>query len=194
LQRDCQRRSDSRTENQMSEWHPAWQEKYPLHQREVVFKKGDQVFRADICRKERREIIEFQHSRITNKDFHARNNFYNSIGYKVIWLFEFDQLNGKYQFMHPDQYDKFINDFVRNGQKVYVMDQNTYYSMFAEWKPQQNRKVSVYFMRTYQQWKFYSHIECVTGSFDYDMPMRLFVRDIKESDFLSRIGIKNNRI
>ena len=189
IQRDCKWRSDLRTENQMSEWHRSWQERYPESQREVVFKKGDRIFRADVFLPEKREIIEFQHSRITSEDFHERNNFYNSLGYNVIWLFDFDELEGRYQYIHPDQYDDFVQKFVRDGQKVYAMDQDIYLSTFGEWKTQQNKKVRVCFMRTNNQERFYSYIEKVTGSFKYDMPMHLFVVKMKERAFLSRIGI-----
>ena len=193
IQRDCKLRSDLRTENQMSEWHRSWQESYPESQREVVFKKDGRIFRADVFLPEKREVVEFQHSRITSEDFHARNNFYNSLGYNVIWLFDFDALDGRCQYIHPDQYDNFVKDFVREGQKVYAMDQDTYLSIFGKWKTQQSPKVHVCFMRTYKQWRFYSYIQVVTGSFEYDMPMHLFVIEIKESDFLSRIGIEKNK-
>jgi len=189
IQRDCKWRNDLRNANQMSEWHRSWQERYPESQREVVFKKDGRIFRADVFLPEKREIIEFQHSRIKSEDFHERNNFYNSLGYNVIWLFDFDELEGRYQYIHPDQYDDFVQGFVRDGQKVYAMDQNTYFSMFGEWKTQQSKKVHVCFMRTYKQWRFYSYIKVVTGSFEYDMPMHLFVVDMKEHAFLSRIGI-----
>ncbi len=188
IQRECKCRNDLRTENQMSEWHRSWQECYPESQREVVFKKNGRIFRADVFNSEKHEIIEFQHSRITSDDFHERNDFYNSLGYNVIWLFDFDELEGKYQYISPDRYDNFVQRFVREGQKVYAMDQDTYYSTFGDWKAKSN-KVHVYFMRTYKQWRFYSYIKVVTGSFEYDMPMHLFVVDIKESEFLSRIGI-----
>lgn len=190
IQRDCKERSDLRTANQMSEWHRSWQGRYPESQREVVFKKDDRIFRADVFLPERREVIEFQHSRITSEDFHARNEFYNSLGYSVIWLFDFDELEGRYQYIHPDQYDDFVQRFVRDGQKVYAMDQDTYRSTFGDWKAK-SKKVHVYFMRTYNQWRFYSYIKVVTGSFKYDMPMHLFVIEMKERDFLSRIGINN---
>lgn len=189
IQRDCKWRSDLRTENQMIEWHRSWQERYPESQREVVFKKDGRIFRADVFLPEKREIIEFQHSRITSEDFHERNNFYNSLGYNVIWLFDFDELEGRYQYIHPDQYDDFVQDFVREGQKVYAMDQDTYRSTFGDWKAK-SKKVHVCFMRTYNQWRFYSYIKIVTGSFEYDMPMHLFVVEMKERAFLSRIGIK----
>lgn len=60
IQRDCTWRNNLRTENQMSEWHRSWQERYPENQREVVFKKDGKIFRADIFLPEKREIIEFQ--------------------------------------------------------------------------------------------------------------------------------------
>ncbi|MDO4863856.1 MAG: hypothetical protein Q4A05_06785, partial [Ruminococcus sp.] len=76
------------------------------------------------------------------------------------------------------------------SQKVYTIEKQTYYSLFGEWKPQQNRKVNVCFMHTYNEWRFYSYIECAAGSFEYDLPMKLFVRDIKEKAFLKRLGIQ----
>ena len=192
-QRDCRRRSDLRTENQMSAWHQAWQSQYPLEQREVVFRQGEQVFRADVCLHQTREIIEFQHSRISWDDFHARNDFYNSIGYTVIWLFDFDQLDGWYQYLYPDRYDDFVERFIGKSEKdysAYSMDHTVYCNTFGRWKPQENRRVRICFMETHKQWRFYKYIDAVTGSFEYDKPMHLFVVEMKEKDFMQRIGIR----
>ena len=134
-QRECQFRSDERTENQMSQWDRNWQEKYPEHMREVVFQKDGWIFRADIARKDYKEVIEFQHSAITAAKFQARNKFYNSMGYKVIWLFDFDAIAEKYQYIYPDNYDEWTEDFVRDGQKVYAMDRDFYLATFGYWKP-----------------------------------------------------------
>jgi hypothetical protein len=80
----------------MSEWHKTWQERFPEYQQEVVFKKDDMIFRADIFRKEKREVIEFQHSRITSEDFHDRNNFY-------IWCSFYHISSNSIKFIIKDQ-------------------------------------------------------------------------------------------
>ncbi|MDO4864844.1 MAG: competence protein CoiA family protein, partial [Ruminococcus sp.] len=113
IQRLCDIRSSLRTENQMSEWHKSWQNRFPEKWREVVFKDNGKIFRADICRENTKEIIEFQHSRITAEDFNARNEFYNSLGYTVIWLFDFDEIKGMYKYIHPNNYDDFIKRTIR---------------------------------------------------------------------------------
>lgn len=190
VQRDCQKRSDLRTKNQMSAWHQAWQKRFPENQREIVFKKDGLIFRADVCCEARHEIIEFQHSRITSDDFCARNSFYNSLGYKVIWLFDFDEFTEQYKYVFPENYDEFIKRFIRPGQTLYSMDVDFYRSMFGEWKPQKNRNVSVCFMHTYQQRRYYDYIQCVTGRLDNGLPMHLFTIQIKERAFLRRIGAK----
>ena len=70
----------------MSEWHIGWQEKYPVDNREVIIKRDNEIHRADVCIGN--YVIEFQHSPISADDFKERNEFYNSCGYKVVWLFD----------------------------------------------------------------------------------------------------------
>ncbi len=70
----------------MSEWHLSWQQKFPMECREVVLEKDGVKHRADILIKDR--VIEFQHSQILAKEFRARNEFYQSCGKRVIWVFD----------------------------------------------------------------------------------------------------------
>ena len=70
----------------MSDWHFWWQEQFPIECQEVVFEKSGEKHRADIFIDN--TVIEFQHSNISYDDFRARNRFYNSLGYKVVWLFD----------------------------------------------------------------------------------------------------------
>ena len=72
----------------MSEWHLAWQEKFPEECREIVLKKGDEVHRADVCIEEKKLVIEFQHSPISCEDFNRRNQFYTDCGYRLVWVFD----------------------------------------------------------------------------------------------------------
>ena len=68
-----------------TEWHKHWQSLFPNCTEELV-KKGDTVHIADVlinnC------VIEFQHSPMKIEEFRERNDFYSSLGYKVIWIFD----------------------------------------------------------------------------------------------------------
>lgn len=70
----------------MSEWHNSWQNQFPIENQEVVFELDGKKHRADVFINN--TIIEFQHSKISNAEFNERNDFYNSLGYKVIWIFD----------------------------------------------------------------------------------------------------------
>ena len=72
----------------MSEWHTEWQSKFPEETQEVVKKYNNQKHRADVLIEKCKTVIEFQHSTLSAQEFQARNNFYLSLGYKVIWLFD----------------------------------------------------------------------------------------------------------
>ena len=70
----------------MSDWHFEWQSKFPIENREVVVEKDGVIHRADILINN--TVIEFQHSPISGEEFEARNSFYKSCGYHVVWLFD----------------------------------------------------------------------------------------------------------
>ena len=70
----------------MSNWHFEWQSKFPIDNREIVVEKDGIVHRADILIND--TVIEFQHSPISGEEFEARNIFYKSCGYRVVWLFD----------------------------------------------------------------------------------------------------------
>ena len=69
----------------MSEWHRAWQERFPVEAREIVVEHKGESHRADILIGG--YVIEFQHSPISAGEFERRNQFYTKAGYKVIWVF-----------------------------------------------------------------------------------------------------------
>jgi competence CoiA-like predicted nuclease len=73
-------------EYDMSEWHLAWQRRFPENTQEVVVTNRDEKHRADVLVNQ--TIIEFQHSSITTEDFNTRNIFYNRVGYNVVWVFD----------------------------------------------------------------------------------------------------------
>ena len=70
----------------MSDWHKTMQEQFPIECREVVMKHNGEIHRADIFKDG--VVVEFQHSPITPQEFRERNTFYNTLGYKVAWVFD----------------------------------------------------------------------------------------------------------
>ncbi|MCH5315614.1 MAG: hypothetical protein J1E81_06850 [Eubacterium sp.] len=70
----------------MSEWHRSWQEQFPIECREVPIEHNGIKHRADVC--VGKVIFEFQHSQISNEEIQARNLFYTSAGYELIWIFD----------------------------------------------------------------------------------------------------------
>lgn len=70
----------------MSEWHRAWQEKFPEQCREVVVESNGVKHRADVFINN--VVIEFQHSPITYEEILERNAFYLSCGHPVVWVFD----------------------------------------------------------------------------------------------------------
>lgn len=193
LRRQCDTDNKLREANQLSEWHKNWQEKYPENQREVIIQNKDKTekCRADILLPNKKTIIEFQHSKLHHTVFNHRNEFYTSLGYEVIWLFDFNEISGKYKYLYPDNYDSFIEDFVKENQEVYAMDHDVFSYTFGDWRPKYNKNIHVYFSYTYKNWTFYKYVQCVTGGKYYNLPMHLFVVNLKERDFLRRIGINS---
>lgn len=72
----------------MSDWHMRWQNRFPLETQEIVKTKDSQRHRADVLLEGKKVVFEFQHSPLTAEEFDERNSFYNSLGYKVIWIFD----------------------------------------------------------------------------------------------------------
>ena len=70
----------------MSEWHSSWQNQFPIENQEIVFEVNGKKHRADVFINN--TVIEFQHSKISYDEFKDKNDFYNSLGYKVIWIFD----------------------------------------------------------------------------------------------------------
>lgn len=88
---------DSWNYDEMSEWHQTWQSFFPEENQEVVFSYNGEKHRADVAIKN--IIIEFQHSAISADEFLDRNEFYHSLGKKIIWIFDVD---GKYSDDYED--------------------------------------------------------------------------------------------
>lgn len=103
-------------DNDMSEWRRNWQKKFPLRNREVVLKMDEDqegTF-AECCKRKIRRTdalcygyaIEFQNSPITSEEFNERTWFYNTLGKKVIWIFNMIQ---EYESGKIKYYDEWAN-------------------------------------------------------------------------------------
>lgn len=66
-------------------WHRYWQGLFPEHT-EVLLTANDVTHIADILINN--IVIEIQHSPMTIEEFRARNDFYTSLGYKVVWIWD----------------------------------------------------------------------------------------------------------
>lgn len=71
----------------MCEWHLNWQERFPEENREVVLiNSSGKKHIADVLYNNIE--IEFQHSGMPFERFEDRNDFYHQLGYRVIWIFD----------------------------------------------------------------------------------------------------------
>lgn len=75
----------------MTEWHKNWQNEFPKENQEIMLRKGNIKHIADVLIN--KYVVEFQHSKISLEEFLDRNRFYTSLGYKLIWIFDF--VNGQ---------------------------------------------------------------------------------------------------
>lgn len=72
----------------MSEWHINWQNQFPARFQEILkIDSNGKKHIADVLVDEK-IVIEFQHSNLPYEIYNDRNEFYNKMGYKVIWIFD----------------------------------------------------------------------------------------------------------
>lgn len=116
----------------MSYWHCNWQDKFPSEMQEVVRKSKGKIHRADVLIEEKKLVIEFQYSSLSAEEFKDRNEFYNDLGYKVIWIFDVsnDYWEGKIK-----EHERKPNVFVWNRPKstfdnLEAISENSIYLQF----------------------------------------------------------------
>ena len=72
----------------MSEWHINWQNQFPINSQEILkIDSNGKKHIADVLINDK-TVVEFQHSNLPYEIFNDRNEFYNSYGYNVIWVFD----------------------------------------------------------------------------------------------------------
>jgi hypothetical protein len=90
-----------------SEWHIKMQGFFPTDAREVVIRHNGIVHRADVFIEN--TVIEMQHSPISAEEFNDRNEFFTSLGYRVVWVFDVrdKKYNNQIQYLDEDTSTKF---------------------------------------------------------------------------------------
>lgn len=113
------------------EWHMEWQKKFPKEYREVVLDNGKEKHRADIIIKNKKLVIEFQHSYLPYEEFYKRNIFYTSCGYTIVWIFD---AHKKVKNVNSYRIDP-VNNF--QGTKFFFNPKD-YIEQELEWKNRQS--------------------------------------------------------
>ena len=93
----------------MTEWHMNWQKRFSVENIENVLEHNKKKHIADLLISN--VVVEFQHSPISLEEFSERNDFYSSLGYKVIWVFDLieQRNNGKLAEKQYEYYYTWIN-------------------------------------------------------------------------------------
>ena len=89
--------------DKMSAWHRDFQSLFPSECQEVIVWNADhtEFHIADVLYRSEKTInvIEFQHSQLSRREFIERSVFYLDLGYKLFWVFD---------FRDPDHYKKIL--------------------------------------------------------------------------------------
>ena len=83
-----------------TDWHIDWQDQFPKECQEVIYtdyKMGEKHI-ADVSYED--FIFEFQHSGIKFEEIANRTNFYQGIGKKVVWIFDYTEKEDNFSFYH----------------------------------------------------------------------------------------------
>lgn len=83
-----------------TDWHIDWQDQFPKECQEVIYtdyKMGEKHI-ADVSYND--FIFEFQHSGIKFEEIVKRTNFYQGIGKKVVWIFDYTEKEDNFNFYH----------------------------------------------------------------------------------------------
>tara|TARA_E500000081_G_scaffold14384_1_gene17526 strand:+ start:669 stop:1397 length:729 start_codon:yes stop_codon:yes gene_type:complete len=85
----------------ITKWHLDWQNTLENEcgmQLEVIRQDNNTLRRADALCKDRKVVVEVQHSAISSEDLYLRSNFWSDLGYQVIWVFSYPKIDNQHQF------------------------------------------------------------------------------------------------
>ncbi|MBP5091343.1 MAG: hypothetical protein J6328_02145, partial [Bacilli bacterium] len=119
-----------------SDWHVRFQSLFPKENQEVVLESNAEKHFADVCFKDRKVVIEIQSDHLRQTEFVARNDFFRSLGYHIIWIF--------------DETRVFENEAVEYGprRKGCYRRWKRPSRTFTGFDPQREKDVEVWFVRT----------------------------------------------
>ncbi len=83
-----------------TDWHAEMESLFPKECQEIVFEKGETKHRADVFIQSRGVVVEFQKNRLNAGEFKERNEFFTSLGHRVIWVFH-EALNFQSEAIEP---------------------------------------------------------------------------------------------
>ena len=124
-------------QHDMSEWHKNWQNQFPKECQEVPVEKDGIKHIADVLFNN--TVFEFQHSPISYSNFNARNTFYTSLGFKVVWVFDANnrvikEEDNKYSFKYTqNQFENFDN--INNSVAVYFENKDEMLLLYKNLNP-----------------------------------------------------------
>ena len=127
---------DLRYFHQMSRWHRKMQEKFLENMREIkVWNREKTEFQiADVLvtTEENKYIFEFQHSTISGDEFVKRTEFYLNLGYKVVWIFDFKEIEKPKCFFYEEAGDDAVKHVVWTGNNRVRMFDSTNVRLFFD--------------------------------------------------------------
>lgn len=166
--------------SEMSEWHLSWQSLFPKDSLEFYKEKDGQIHKADVLLEDKKAVFEFQHSQLSPEEFNDRNRFYNSLGYLVIWVFDFVEMfeNGQIEM-------------IKNAYYKWARARKT----FMNFNPANQRNVEIYFQTKHGSFgsgdiNLIRVIWALNGGFTYFATDGF---DYSDKDIVERFSISNTR-
>ena len=170
----------------MSEWHRQWQNCFPERFREVVMEKDGKKHRADIFTET--TVIEFQHSPIKAEEIQARNDFYNGLGYPVVWVFDMkNKIDSKSGILDPvkcSDHDLFIKRAMAQFANIRPVENNSYFFQYDIPISNNNEAVETILLLV---------TKLGSKQFDYYKPIKNFVQENFIKEF-ARMNMPNESI
>lgn len=135
----------------ISQWHRRMQNKFSPNMREVALWNGDktEIHIADalVGDKGNGTVFEFQHSDISVEEFIDRTQFYMSIGYSVVWVFDYQDSNHpKCMYYKDTEYSEQIKRVAWPGRdRVKLFDSEILRTFIEECNSDNESNLSVLF-------------------------------------------------
>ncbi len=106
-----------------SEWHYDWQSRFPKENQEIILKHEGEIHRADVLTG--RTVIVFQHSPISSANLQKFIRFYDSFGYKTVWLFDYTEQLSQNEIEIKDYGELIFSKAPKTFEDVDLLDQQT---------------------------------------------------------------------